>query len=118
VDNGRSSKREPEGNFGVSIVNTGGEIVVAVSGEIDLTAAEELWQTVSAALTMSNRLVIDLTETTFMDSTALSMLARAYRELGQVPEAVTVRSPSPCARELLRISGLEHLLTIDDRSQV
>lgn len=114
MDNLRSSERQPAPNFGASILSTDGEIVVAVRGEIDLTAAEELWQTVSAALTMSNRLVIDLTETTFMDSTALSMLARAYRELGQVPEAVTVRSPSPCARELLRISGLEHLITIDD----
>ena len=114
MDDGQGSNLAQGPNFDVSVVSADGETIVAVRGEIDLSSAEELWSAVEQALNMSSRLVIDMTETTFMDSTALAVLARAYRELGQVPEAVVVRSPSPRARELLTICGLEQLITIQE----
>ena len=52
--------------------------VVAVRGEIDLFTAPELKSALSEAIESGHtRIVVDLTDTTFLDSTALGVLIRA-----------------------------------------
>ncbi len=100
--------------FSAHVVDLHGQIVVAVSGEIDLSTGDELWAAIEEAATRSPRLVIDLTETTFIDSSGLAVLVRAHHRLGQIPEAVVLRAPSSAARKVLDISGVDRLLTIED----
>lgn len=102
------------GEFSARVVDDSGQIVVAVSGEIDLSTGEELWQAIQEATTRSRRLVIDLRETTFIDSSGLAVLVRAHQHLGQIREAVVLRAPNPSARKVLDISGVDRLLTIED----
>ena len=54
--------------------------------------------------------VVDLTETTFMDSSALNALVNAARE-GAV---FTVRNPIPSVRTLFELTGLGSYLSSPD----
>ncbi len=56
--------------------------VVAVRGEIDLFTAPELKQVLAESIEAGrNRIIVDLTETTFLDSTALGVLIGAVKRL-------------------------------------
>ena len=56
--------------------------VVAVRGEIDLFTAPELKQKLTDAIEGGKtRIVVDLTQTTFLDSTALGVLIGAVKRL-------------------------------------
>jgi anti-sigma B factor antagonist len=96
-------QRTPDGGDG---------IVVAVSGEVDMATAEMLWQAVEDACGRAGRVIVDLVETSYLDSSGLAVLIRAYDRLDQRPGAVVVRAPSPGVRQVLTISGLDHVLTV------
>ena len=56
--------------------------VLAVRGEIDLFTAPELKQVLAEAIEAGRtRIIVDLTETTFLDSTALGVLIGAVKRL-------------------------------------
>jgi anti-sigma B factor antagonist len=104
----------PDG-FAVDVIEEDdGVVVVALGGEIDVVAVDELRQAVRKAASRSRRLVIDMTEMTFIDSSGLGVIARAHREFGQLREAIVLRSPNAAARRVLAISGIDRLVTIDD----
>jgi len=105
--------RSEETGFGARVAERDGEVVVEVRGEIDLATGEALWRAIEVASSRSRRLVIDLTETTFIDSSGLAILIRAHRLLGQIPGAIVLRGPNPTARKLLDISGLDRLVTVE-----
>lgn len=98
------------------VVESDGVVVVAVSGEMDLGTADELAAAVRLAVCRSRRLVIDMAEMTFIDSSGLGIIATAYRELGQLRETIVLRSPNAAARRILNISGIERLVTIEGDS--
>jgi len=100
-------------SFGAEILNLDGGPVVTVRGDVDMATADRLWAVIEQVLASSERLVIDLSATTFIDSTGLGLLIRAHGLVGQVRTAVVVRSPSDAARSLLRISGVDELITIE-----
>jgi len=96
---------------------TGGqsEVVVAVSGEIDLSTREPFGRAVRQATAAGvSPVVIDLGEATFMDSSGLAVLAEAYRALGEVPGALVLRHVRPAVRTLLTQSGLDGLVAVQD----
>ena len=82
-------------------------IVVRVVGDLDMATALEL----RAALQPDGGrpMIIDLAQTTFMDSSGLNALVAAWH-LGNV---VAVRHPSPIVRRAIEISGLGEVLTIE-----
>lgn len=86
--------------------------IVSVQGELDLATAPRLkWMLVDAIDTGHSRLVVDLTDTTFMDSMTLSVLVTVKRTLGEEPHLAIV-----CTREnLLQIfefAGLDGVFAI------
>ena len=88
-------------------------VVVAVTGEIDMSTAGLLWQVLEPACERGGRLVVDLDGTTFIDSTGLAVLVRAYKRLEQRSESVVVRTAAPVVRHVLAISGLDGLLMVE-----
>src|SRR3954469_12437630 len=69
-------------------------VVVSVAGEIDAHTAPLWWTAMEHALSTDKRLVVDLTETTFMDSAGLMVLQAARQRLGDDPTALVVRGPN------------------------
>ena len=82
-------------------------IVVRVVGDLDMATALELR---SALRPDSGRpIVVDLAETTFIDSSGLNALVAACH-LGTV---VALRHPSAIVRRAIEVSGLDEILTIE-----
>ena len=101
--------------FSVDVVESGGEPVVVVKGEIDLRATESFWRAIATVLAGEpRRLVIDMVDTTFVDSSGLNVLLRAYAALGRLPEALVLRGPSPIVRRVLTLAGIVDFFAYDD----
>jgi anti-sigma B factor antagonist len=87
--------------------------VVAVRGEIDLFTAPDLKTTLVAAIDAGkSRIVVDLTETTFLDSTALGVLIGAVKRLRARDGALTLVNTDANIAKTFEITGLDQIFTI------
>ena len=99
---------------GTRLVEADGQTVVVVHGEIDLATCDRLWSVVEAACARSRRVVIDLRETTFMDSTGLGVLMRAHRALSASNDVLTVRTVAgSTVRRILEVSGVDRIVKVE-----
>lgn len=92
----------------------GSAVVVRLAGELDLYNAH----VVRAALLESaedapERLVIDLTDVSFIDSTALGVLIEARTRLAN-RRAFLLASPGLETKRALEVSGLDRHFTVHD----
>ena len=87
-------------------------MVVRVDGELDLATAPALWAALERPLADGDQLVLDLSAVTFIDSTGLSVLLRAYQVLGATG-TLTVRGPNAQARRLFELAGVESLIDVE-----
>jgi anti-sigma B factor antagonist len=62
----------------------------------------------------TNRLVVDLADTEFIDSTGLGVLIRALKRLRHRGGDLVLRSPRPNARKVLKITSLDRVIKIVD----
>ena len=85
--------------------------VVHARGELDAFAAPELAETFAEA-SDGAMVVFDLTEVSFMDSTALGLISRAVRELRERGQAVHVVLPETTARRIFEITTLDRALPV------
>lgn len=99
--------------FEATFAVTDREAIVSVAGEIDLATCGQLARIVEQAIAVRSRIVFDLAETTFIDSSGLAVILRAQRAMGQIPEAVVVRSASRRVRTLFELTGCDRLVTFD-----
>lgn len=80
-------------------------VVVAVTGEVDITVADRFRQCLLAQVDDGRRMiVIDLSGLRFMDSSGLSALIDARRRVG-TEGTITIREPTPMVRQLLEVTG-------------
>jgi anti-sigma B factor antagonist len=87
--------------------------VVAVTGEIDLFTAPELKAVLSEAVEAGrSRIVVDLTETSFLDSTALGVLIGAVKRLRSRHGVLTIVNTDPNIAKTFEITGLDQIFTI------
>ena len=87
--------------------------VVAVAGEIDLFTAPELKAALGEALESGRiRIVVDLTETTFLDSTALGVLIGAVKRLRSRDGALAIVNTDENIAKTFEITGLDQIFTI------
>jgi anti-sigma B factor antagonist len=86
--------------------------VVAVRGELDLTTAPRLkWMLHDLLASGRTKQVVDLTDTTFMDSTALGVLVGVNRSLGEGMRLAIVCS-RPNVLKIFELSGMDGVFTI------
>jgi len=97
---------------GVQLVHQDGTAIVMLRGEIDLTHRDEL-QTALAEAIQAKSVTVDLSGTTFIDSTALNALIRAHRAAHTAEVRMTVTSGPDNVMKTLRVSGVEQLLAND-----
>ena len=102
----------------VSIVHTAGkrQHVVTVTGDFDLYEAGMVRQRLGAHLE-ADEVVLDLTQVTFMDSTALGVISQANRVLnsGEV-KRLRIIGRQPPVLKVFEAAGLVELLEPDRRS--
>jgi anti-sigma B factor antagonist len=87
--------------------------VVAVTGEIDLFTAPEFKQRVSAPIDAGrSNVIIDLTGTTFIDSSSLGVLIGAHRRLKLRGGSLIVVCDNDAIVKTFRITGLDGVFTL------
>ena len=84
--------------------------LVAVRGDLDLHTAPELREVLGRAIDEGrNRLVVDLTETSYMDSSGLTALVVAHKRVRKRGGQLVVVNVDPSIGRTFEITGL-HLL--------
>jgi len=83
-------------------------ILIRVSGEVDMATAGAFLA--ALAPDGGRPFVVDLSETTFMDSTGLQALVAAHHQ----GAPIVLRRPSKMVRQCLAATGLDDVFTIDD----
>ena len=87
--------------------------LVAVSGEIDLFTAPEFKQRMAELIDAGrSRLVVDLSETTFIDSSSLGVLIGAHRRLKLRGGSLVVVCDNDAIVKTFRITGLDGVFTL------
>ena len=87
--------------------------VVAVTGEIDLFTSPEFKQRVAAPIDAGRlHVVVDLTATTFIDSSSLGVLIGAHRRLRRYGGRLVIVCSSDVIAKTFRITGLDSVFTI------
>jgi anti-sigma B factor antagonist len=102
--------------FGVKDVPVSADThVVSVRGEVDLFTAPEFKQRVMAPIAAGvEHLVVDLTETTFVDSSSLGVLIGAHRRLRSHGGQLVVACASESIAKTFRITGLDGVFRLVD----
>ncbi len=87
--------------------------IVAVSGEIDLFTAPEFKQRMSAPIDAGrSRLVVDLSDTTFIDSSSLGVLIGAHRRLALRGGSLVVACENEAIAKTFKVTGLDGVFTV------
>ena len=90
-----------------------GRHVVAVQGEIDLFTAPELKKTLADAIENgATHVVVDLSETSFLDSTALGVLIGAVKRLRSRDGQLVIVNTDQNIAKTFEITGLDQIFTI------
>lgn len=91
----------------VRAVVVGDRMVVALSGEVDLSNAHEVERRVGEIIAGAAALALDLNDVTYLDSRGLQLLLRlAERHLHGSLDLVIVAAPLSIAYELLQVTGI------------
>lgn len=84
--------------------------IVAASGELDLHAAPEFDVALHTVLRRGGtRVIVDLLQTSLIDSTALGILTGVYRELRERGGELVVVTSDPAVLRPFRVTGLDRL---------
>ena len=91
-----------------------GVLVMNLSGELDMATAGPLREACKTALASGDckRLVFDLTQLEFIDSTGLHVLAEARREITQKGGQADLVCPEGNIRKVLALTGLDKIFTV------
>lgn len=100
--------------FSVSCERPGGSMgVIVLAGEVDIYTAPQfklcMLELFDAGV---DKLVVDLTDVTFIDSTALGVLIGGVRRLSGVGGAMTLVVTSRPVERVLSITGLDRVFKI------
>jgi anti-sigma B factor antagonist len=87
--------------------------VVAVKGEIDLFTAPDFKRHIAAPIDQGvSNVVVDLSETTFIDSSSLGVLIGAHRRLKLRGGSLIIVCDNESIAKTFRITGLDGVFTL------
>jgi len=90
---------------------SGDVLVLALVGEFDLASTDVLRSAFLEALHDCDRVVVDLGQTAFLDSTALGSILAASRRADETPGGwLRLADPSRHIRRILSVTGIDEAL--------
>lgn len=95
-------------------------LVAWLSGEIDHHAAGELRKQLDARILAApvERVVLDFSGVSFMDSSGIGLILGRYRLLQEVGGVLAVQGAGPQIEKMLRLSGLSGIVTSEGSAKV
>lgn len=100
-------------DFGMQRAMRPGGLCVSVAGEVDAYTAPGMQAELVDALRSHPVVIVDLSAVTFMDSQGLAAFIRAHQESESMGGTLRLAGVPPRVRQLLTITGLDSMLTID-----
>jgi anti-sigma B factor antagonist len=95
--------------------DAGADYVVSLEGEVDLYTAPELKQELHRLVgDGAKRIVIDMTQTTFIDSTTLGVLLSVVKRVRPEGGSVVLVCPDRNVKRIFEITLLDRVFTIVD----
>ncbi|MBN1513933.1 MAG: STAS domain-containing protein [Phycisphaerae bacterium] len=93
----------------------GSTTVVVPSGEVDLQRSPELYREMMAICrTRPPRLVVDLRQVSYMDSSGVSTLVEVFRSVNAYGGVLVLLAPTERVRAMFQIAKLDQFFTIVD----
>lgn len=91
---------------------TGRTLTARVEGEVDHHAARALMEEVSRQMDQSlpRNFIMDLGGVSFMDSSGIALVLRAYRRMGTLRGKMELRNVPPQAGKVLEAAGIDRLI--------
>lgn len=100
--------------FDVAANAVDGEVVLALTGDLDCATAPRLREAVDALRDRAVRtLVLDLSRLTFIDSSGLHEIVVALKRQREAGGELVLRDPNASTRRVLKIVGLSQVLAIE-----
>jgi anti-sigma B factor antagonist len=84
--------------------------VVSVDGELDIHTCRRLEEALTS--TESSRVVLDLTDAPFIDSTALGVILAASKRMSRQDRKLLVVAGNPTVARVLQLTGLDRTLAV------
>ncbi|CAM3475691.1 STAS domain-containing protein [Nocardioides dubius] len=101
----------------MDIISTGETLVLA--GEFDVRSTTEVRDAIHQHLFGEDRdLLIDITDVTVIDHTALRVLAAATRLAGRRGRQVTLRGAGPAVRRMLHMTHLIRVVELERAARI
>jgi len=91
------------------------DLVLRLAGDLDVSHAAEFvrWIDDLTQMTFEPRIVVETSQVTFIDSTGTQALILANRRCLDAGGSLLIRSPSGPVEQILRITGLDQVLTLE-----
>jgi anti-sigma B factor antagonist len=106
----------PDGgrNLRIEVADTTSPTTVVLTGEVDLSTAGRVREALIAISSSGeHRVVVDMSNVTFMDSTGLAALVGPLKRFRTMNGEIVLRSPAKAVRKVLEITGLTRVFTIE-----
>jgi anti-sigma B factor antagonist len=95
-----------------------GESVVMLSGELDMATAPDLATVLDSVVGDGpEKMVIDLSELSFIDSSGIAVLVTSQHRLIEQNRHFTLRAARPHAMRVFEIAGLVDFLDVETESE-
>jgi anti-sigma B factor antagonist len=89
-----------------------GAHLLVVRGELDISSAPKFRESVSAAEGEAARLVMDLSELEFIDSSGLQVLLEEKKRLSADGRELVIVCANPKVLDLFRLTGVDKVCTV------
>lgn len=89
-----------------------GAVVIHVEGDLDVYTAPRLKEVLDEAIAGGGRLILDLSQVHFIDSTALGVLVGAHQETQSANGRLCLVVDDPFLLKIFRITGFDGVFSI------
>jgi stage II sporulation protein AA (anti-sigma F factor antagonist) len=101
---------EQVGGLSVVATSTDGIRVLTVAGEIDHHTGDQLRRALDVTGAARPRIVIDMRQITFMDSTGINILIAAYQAVTEAGGWLRLAAPTDSVLRVLQLVGIDAVI--------
>lgn len=98
--------------MGVKTQVNGGVVSIHIKGNFDISCYDDFTKALNEHLDSASKFVIDLAETSYMDSSALGMLLLLREKTGGYPGKIEFSHVTPEVMNILKVAKFDQLFTI------
>src|SRR5215207_4011359 len=100
-------------SFSISAIETDDAVTVSLAGALDVDTCQDLDTLLNAAIDSGPRVVLDVVDVSFADSSALSVLVKAHTRLARRGQGLILAGPPRHLVRLLELGGLSTVFQIE-----